>query len=452
MSRGPLAGLRVLEFEAIGPGAVRRHDARRHGRRRAPASTARRPPTSASKRERRYDVMHARPPLGRARPEDAATASRPRCALVERADALIEGFRPGVMERLGLGPDALLAAQPAARLRPHDRLGPGRPARRSAPATTSTTSRSPACCTRIGRAGEAPVPPLNLVGDFGGGGMLLALRHRLRAARGAALGQGPGGRRGDGRRRRRCWRRCSAACSRPGIWSDERGANMLDTGAPFYDVYETTRRQVRRDRRDRAAVLRRAARAARPRRRRSPRPSTTASTWPRAARALRRDLRAAHARRVGGDLRRLRRLLRAGALVRRIAPAPARRRRAPERSRSAASPSRRRRRASIARRARRPSPPPERGRGGAEALADWGFDAAAIADSARPRRAAALAAREARAPRAADRNDGSPQPAARRQRPLACAIRRPGPRRAASAGAPSASASPPPCRCGGTSA
>ncbi len=66
---------------------------------------------------------------------------------IEKADVLIEGFRPGVMERLGLGPAECHRAQPAAGLRPHDRLGPARPAARMRPATTSTTSPSAARCT-----------------------------------------------------------------------------------------------------------------------------------------------------------------------------------------------------------------------------------------------------------------------------------------------------------------
>ena len=101
--------------------------------------------------------------------------------------------------------------------------------------------------------------------------------------------------------------------------------------------------------------------------------------WPALRARFVDTLRAAHARRMVRGLRRLRRLLRAGALVRRIAPPSARRRRAPARSRSAASRSPRRRRASIARPARRRRPPPERGeRRRAPPCSDWGFDAAAI--------------------------------------------------------------------------
>ena len=89
------------------------------------------------------------------------------------------------------------------------------------------------------RNGEAPVPPLNLVGDFGGGGMFLAFGVRVRLARGAEIGQGPGGRRRHGGRRRLFdGGRCSALFSQ-GSWRDERGVNVLDGGAPWYDVYQT---------------------------------------------------------------------------------------------------------------------------------------------------------------------------------------------------------------------
>ena len=108
MSRGPLSGLRVLEFEAIGPGPFAGMMLADMGAdvilvdRRVDAGLG-------LKRERRFDVMLPRPPLADARPEgrDGAEAA---LALAERADALIEGFRPGVMERLGLGPEACMRA------------------------------------------------------------------------------------------------------------------------------------------------------------------------------------------------------------------------------------------------------------------------------------------------------------------------------------------------------
>ena len=94
--------------------------------------------------------------------------------MVEHADVLVEGFRPGVLERIGLGPTMCLERNPRliyGRITGYGREGPWPPR----PATTSTTSPSPAPSDPIGRRGEAPVPPLNLVADFGGGGMLLAM-------------------------------------------------------------------------------------------------------------------------------------------------------------------------------------------------------------------------------------------------------------------------------------
>ena len=122
--------------------------------------------------------------------------------LVERADALVEGFRPGVMERLGLGPDVCLAR--------NERLVYGRmtgwgqdgPLARQAGHDIDYIAVSGALGA-IGRRGESPVPPLNLVGDFGGGGMLLAFGIVSAVLEARSSGPGPGRRRGDGRRRRR---------------------------------------------------------------------------------------------------------------------------------------------------------------------------------------------------------------------------------------------------------
>ena len=93
--------------------------------------------------------------------------------LCERADALIEGFRPGVMERLGLGPDACFARNPKLVYGRMTGWGQDGPLAQAAGHDINYIALTGALHA-IGRAGEAPVPPLNLVGDFGGGGMLLA--------------------------------------------------------------------------------------------------------------------------------------------------------------------------------------------------------------------------------------------------------------------------------------
>ena len=253
---GPLQGIKVLEFEAIGPAPFAGMLLADMGADVMRVDRAERPPISASKRERWFDVM-MRGRRSVALDLKSEAASQRRSSSSRKADALIEGFRPGVMERLGLGPDVLLARNPAARLRPHDRLGPGRPAGARAPATTSTTSRSPACCTPSAARARRRCRRSTSSATSAAAACCWPSAW-LRAARGAALRQGPGGRRRDGRRRRRCWRRCSRLVA-AAAGASERGANMLDSGAPWYDVYETKDGKYVVDRLDRAALLRRAA-------------------------------------------------------------------------------------------------------------------------------------------------------------------------------------------------
>ena len=159
--------------------------------------------------------------------------------LVERADALLEGFRPGVMERLGLGPDVCLARNPRLVYGRMTGCGQEGPIAQAAGPRHQLHRARRARCIHIGRAGEKPLPPLNLVGDFGGGGMLLAFGVVCALVERAALGQGPGGRRRDGRRRGGADDDDAHLPARRGMWSDERGTNLLDTGAHFYETYET---------------------------------------------------------------------------------------------------------------------------------------------------------------------------------------------------------------------
>ncbi|MDQ2679231.1 MAG: CoA transferase [Actinomycetota bacterium] len=156
--------------------------------------------------------------------------------LAATADVLVEGFRPGVAERLGLGPDELLGSNERlvyGRMTGWGQEGPMSP-RAGHDLTYLALSGGLA---HIGRAGQPPTPPLNLVADFGGGGMLLAtgilaaLVERATSGRGqvvdAAMVDG------------------AALLMAPlfgawssGFWNAERGTNLLDSGAPFYDVYE----------------------------------------------------------------------------------------------------------------------------------------------------------------------------------------------------------------------
>jgi alpha-methylacyl-CoA racemase len=156
-------------------------------------------------------------------------------ALVARSDVLLEGFRPGVMERLGLGPDELLAAHPAlvyGRMTGWGQTGP-----LSAMAGHDIGYIALAgALGATGRPDERPTPPLNLLGDFGGGGVFLALGAlaALISARSTGRGQVVDAAIVDG----------TAVLTTMihgmldgGSWVDRRGVNLLDTGAPFYDVY-----------------------------------------------------------------------------------------------------------------------------------------------------------------------------------------------------------------------
>jgi alpha-methylacyl-CoA racemase len=164
---------------------------------------------------------------------DGATLVR---RLAGEADVLVEGFRPGVAERLGVGPDELCAANPRlvyGRMTGWGRTGP----LADEPGHDITYLAVAGVLAHIGRAGQPPTPPLNLVADFGGGGMVLAMgicaalveRATSGAGQvvdaamvdGAALLMAP-----------------LFGASGSGFWSDERGTNLLDSGAPFYDCYE----------------------------------------------------------------------------------------------------------------------------------------------------------------------------------------------------------------------
>ncbi len=157
--------------------------------------------------------------------------------LVEKADALIEGFRPGVTERLGLGPDACLARNPRlvdGRMTGWGQTGPLSQAAGHDWNYIAITGALHA----IGRRGEAPVPPLNLVGDFGGGALYLALgivSAMLEASR-SGKGQVVDAAITDGAA---SLLMLFYGLLGAGGWIDERGANILDTGAPFGEIYET---------------------------------------------------------------------------------------------------------------------------------------------------------------------------------------------------------------------
>ena len=157
--------------------------------------------------------------------------------LVEQADALQEGFRPGVMERLGLGPDVCLKRNPRLVYGRMTGWGQEGPLAKAAGHDINYIALSGALHA-IGRKGETPVPPLNLVGDFGGGGMMLAFGMvcALYESQKSGKGQVVDAAMVDG----------SAALMAmiyglraSGLWTDDRGTNLIDGGAHFYDTYET---------------------------------------------------------------------------------------------------------------------------------------------------------------------------------------------------------------------
>ncbi|HZT68047.1 MAG TPA: CaiB/BaiF CoA-transferase family protein [Acidimicrobiales bacterium] len=231
---GPLSGVRVIEIAGIGPGpfaAMMLSDMGAEVIRVDRAQSVRggdpdRPPMDVLNRGRRsigVDLKH---------PDGVQTVLR----LVERADALIEGFRPGVAERLGIGPEDCMARNPAlvyGRMTGWGQDGPYAP---TAGHDINYIALAGAL-DPIGRAGAAPVPPLNLVGDFGGGGMLLAFGVvcALLSARSSGEGQVVDAAMVDGAA---VLMALFHGLSAMGLWSEERGTNLLDTGAHFYDVYE----------------------------------------------------------------------------------------------------------------------------------------------------------------------------------------------------------------------
>jgi len=231
---GPLLGVRVIEVAGIGPGPFAAMVLADLG-------------ADVVRIDRASDVGPGDPPLqtrllGRGRRSVAVDLKHPAglgllLGLLERADVLIEGFRPGVAERLGFGPDVCLERNPRLVYGRITGWGQSGPWAGMAGHDINYIALSGALGA-IGRKGEAPVAPLNLIGDFGGGGMLLALGvvcalvERQSSDRGqvvdAAMLEGSA-----------LLMAMTYEMLAMGDWSDERGENVLDSGAHFYDVYET---------------------------------------------------------------------------------------------------------------------------------------------------------------------------------------------------------------------
>jgi alpha-methylacyl-CoA racemase len=167
-------------------------------------------------------------------PEGVALVLR----LAEHADGLMEGFRPGVAERLGLGPDVCLARNPKLVYGRMTGWGQEGPMAQAAGHDIDYIALAGALHP-IGRAGERPLPPLNLVGDFGGGGMLLAfgMLAAIIGAQRTGTGQVVDAAMVDGAA---SLMTMTYTLRSAGMWSGPRGTNLLDTGAHFYEVYETS--------------------------------------------------------------------------------------------------------------------------------------------------------------------------------------------------------------------
>lgn len=232
---GPLAGIRILEIAGIGPGPFCAMMLADQG---AEVIRIERPggkDVSAAGDPRKNILNRSRPSVGvnLKSPEGVALL----LDLIEQSDGLIEGYRPGVMERLGLGPDICLGRNPKLIYGRMTGWGQEGPMAKVAGHDINYIALAGAL-HGFGRAGEKPVPPINLVGDFGGGGMLLAfgmlcaLLETQRSGKGQVIDAAMI----DGSALLMTMIHSFMAM---GIWQDDRGVNLLDTGAHFYDVYET---------------------------------------------------------------------------------------------------------------------------------------------------------------------------------------------------------------------
>jgi alpha-methylacyl-CoA racemase len=228
----PLAGLRIVEIAGIGPGPFAGMMLADHGADVVRIDRGVQPGFSDP----------ARDPLLRSRRSIALDLKTPQgIAAVRRiageADGLIEGFRPGVMERLGLGPDVLIGDNHRlvyGRMTGWGQDGP----LAQAPGHDINYIALSGTLHAFGRAGDRPAPPINMVGDFGGGGMLLAfgmlaaLLHAQRTGEGQVVDAAMTD--GSALLMSMIW-----GFRAMGRWGDARGTNLLDGGAPFYDTYAT---------------------------------------------------------------------------------------------------------------------------------------------------------------------------------------------------------------------
>jgi alpha-methylacyl-CoA racemase len=229
---GSLAGLKIIEIAGIGPAPFCAMMLADHGAeviRIVPPGADRLGSLDPSKdilaRSRKLMIVDLKQPAG-------VVAVRDLC---KTADGLIEGFRPGVMERLGLSPDALLSDNPKLVYGRMTGWGQSGPRAHTAGHDINYIALS-GVLDCLGRAGDKPTPPVNLIGDFGGGGMLLAfgmlaaILHSQKSGQGQVIDCAMVD--GSALLASMIW-----SFVAHGAWSDKRGSNTLDTGAHFYDTY-----------------------------------------------------------------------------------------------------------------------------------------------------------------------------------------------------------------------
>ncbi len=233
---GPLKGLRVVELAGIGPGPMACMMLADMGAEVVKVDRLTDPGLGIAM-PAKYQVLHrGRPSIAvdLKSPDGIAVVKR----LVERADVLIEGFRPGVTERMGLGPKDCFETNPKLVYGRMTGWGQNGPMARAAGHDMNYIALTGAL-NAIGPADGPPVPPLNLVGDFGGGTLylLVGVLAALLEARTSGKGQVVDAAMVDGAA---SLMTTFYGLKAAGLWTDERGANLLDGGAHFYSVYETS--------------------------------------------------------------------------------------------------------------------------------------------------------------------------------------------------------------------
>ncbi|HTF10847.1 MAG TPA: CaiB/BaiF CoA-transferase family protein [Asanoa sp.] len=226
MSRGPLTGLSVVELTGVGPAPYAVMLLADMGAEVTRVDRIGGPP----------DEYPLNPVLDRGRRSIALDLKRPDgvdllLRLVARADVLVESFRPGVAERLGIGPVPCLAVRPGLVYARMSGWGQSGPLAGAAGHDINYISLTGALAA-IGRAGGPPQPPLNLVGDFGGGALFLV--YGVMCALWAGGGRVVDANVHDGTTSLLAMVQGLRAS---GLWSDRRGTNLIDTGCPYYDVY-----------------------------------------------------------------------------------------------------------------------------------------------------------------------------------------------------------------------